>query len=626
MDTTYTVHIFDQILYETNRAAVLENAFDIEISREVSKPCMISFSLPNADAKLDAFHSDSMAIVRPIVDINNVVKVYDGTTVKAIGIIIGPLDKTASPVHIQAIGISTKLSRYRTPANWNIEDTPANVLRALLKKYRFNRITTNDEFDAGAFNQTQREDLGSTDSGEEGGAVLLDFQYGGITPYYTAGDWASATIDMGTGLDAWRRIKFKAIFGDVTSVTFQTRTSADDISYTAWSTAVELLDPNECEIDGFPIASIVQRYIQVKVNFTTSDTEISPCVQALEIQGTYGNILTEGTGFADLPTENIFYNPSYENQFKLMCSLIDEQNFQWEETNAGAINIAEQLGSDLTSQYALHEYRHCEVLEYEEDDSDLVNYLVTLGTGAAGIDQLVVIVEDSQSQNMYGIRMGIYENAIMKTVAGLTTAANAYLAEYAYPKKTLRLRVIDTPDGTWDFAPGDRVKFVSPNRNTNTDLRIAQEVRRYTQKGFEVELTLTNPAPAVKSFSSEYLKRLDAFAASTDAALKHYESGELWTDWIGASDTTWNSINIRMGFTPTNGYVVPLQIVEDVTKYYTQPGTQIEYRVVDVRTGEMAFEYRRTVAGSNQIRVHFLWWAWSRRRTFGSIGLGSLIK
>jgi hypothetical protein len=618
----YRIDIFDQD--ESTRIAVLENAFNITLVREVSKPCQISFNLPEGDSKLDETFTDSQSVSRPVIDIGNVVKIYDeSNNLEAVGIITGPLDKTASPVSVVAVGLSTKLGYYRTPILWNIEDSPANVLRALLKEYNFFRLTSGADFDAGTYDQTQKEQLGGIGAGDQGWMVILAYQSGGVPPHYESGSWASATIDMGTGLTAWRKIKFKAGFDEETTLTFQTRSSPDNIDWTdPWTTAIEIdLWPE----DGYEITSPVQRYIQVKINFATTDTEKTPTIQAVEIQGTYGTILTEGTGFSGLPTENISYNPSYEIQLKLLNALLDEQDFEWEETTAGAINVAAQLGSDKSAQYTFHEYQHCKVLEYEEDDNDLANYIIALGTGT-GLDQLYQVVQDTTSQNRYGKRVNVYESAVEKTGTTLTTAATAYLNDYKDPKRFIRLRLIDTPDGTWDFKAGDTIRFVSPNRPVDISLRIIREVRKFAENGFEVELTLTNPYPAVKSFISEYLKEQSEFAVSADSAIKNFESGDLWTDWIGATDTTWKQLTIALGFTPTDGNIIPIQVLDETTKSYTQPGAQIDYRIRDLRTGEMEFEYRRTASGTTQIRVQFLWTAWSRRRTFGSLGLGGQIE
>lgn len=619
----YTIHIYDQ--NETTRIAVLENAFDITLVRELSKPCRISFILPTNDSKLDETFTDSQSVSRPLIDIANVVKLYDDDgNLESVGIIIGPLDKTANPVRVTAIGLASKLERYRTPILWNVEDSPANVLRAILKKYRYQRLTTNADFDAGSFIQTQR---GGTGSGDEAGAVILGSDGGTppASPYYASGDWTSSVINMVDVPVAWRKIKFACGFDNETSITFQTRSGPVLIpngTWSAWTVAVNI--DSWCE-DGYPITSPVEQYFQVKVNLATANTEKTPRVMSIEVQTTYGNVLTEGTGFATLPTENISYNPSYESQLKLLNTLLTEQDFEWEETTAGVINIAASLGSDKSAQYTFHEYQHCEILEYEEDDSGLINYLVGLGTGA-GLDQLEVVVQDTTSQNRYGTRQGIYEGAVEKVESSLSDAATAYLDEVKDPKKFIRIRVIDTPDGTWDFKAGDTIRLISPNRSVDVSLRIIQEIRKNTANGFEMELTLTNPSPAVKSFVTEYLQEQSDFAVSADSAIKNFEAGDIWTAWIGASDVAWHQIAVQLGFTPSDGHVMPIQVLEDVTGYYTQPGTQIDYRISDLRTGEMEFEYRRTAAGSNQIRIQFLWKSWSRRRTFSSIGLGGQIE
>jgi hypothetical protein len=272
----------------------------------------------------------------------------------------------------------------------------------------------------------------------------------------------------------------------------------------------------------------------------------------------------------------------------------------------------------------------------EDDD------VIGLGSGT-GLDQLTAIAQDVDSIAHYGKRIGIYENAVQTHASDLADATTAHLNEYKSPKRYIRIRVIDTPthpcpsgggDGEWDLEPGDTIRLRSPlgrgrggsaECNLDDNFRIYKAVRHFSSQGYEMELTLTNPYPRGKSFIQEYLEQQQELAVSTDSALKNYDGSDLWTDWIAQDNTLWQSLTIQLGFTPTAGHIVALQVLEYETGYYTHPETQIDYRVKDLRTGEMEIEYRRTEVGLHPIRIHFLWKAWSRRRTFSSIGVGGQI-
>lgn len=657
----YFIEIFDQD--NITRIAQIENAFNIKIIRTISTPLYFSFHLPVIDSKLDETFTDSQGITRPIIDIGNIVKVLintegealifgteklfgDGWIVgkegagssEAVGIITGPLDKNVNPVTVSAVGLASKLGYYITPALWEIEDTPANILRALLKEHRFIRLTTGADWDAGTYTQTQKID--GADAGGQSWYILLGSTgTSPLAPYYSSGDWISTYLNVATDLTAWEKIKFKAGINQEGTLTFQTRTGAvfpPDGTWESWTWPIDI--DASCE-DGYPITSTVQQYIQVKINFATEDDEFSPVVQAIEIQGTYGDILIEGTGFSDLPTDTIPYNPTYENQLNLLNTVLSEtgkdvlegstyvwKDAEWMETSWNAFNVGVPLGIDQTNRYTLHEYQHFEMLEYEEDDSNIVNYVVGLGAGV-GLNQLIQIAQDVDSQKRYGRRVGLFESITEKTGSSLADAATAYLNKYKNPTRSVRIRVIDTPDGTWYFKVGDTIRLISPNRTLDTNLRIVKESRQSTQQTFTAELVLTNPAPAIKSFVSEYLKEQQEFAAHTDSAIKNYESGDLWTDWIHVGDVAWHSVTIQLGFTPTDGHIIPIQVLEETTGYYTQPGKQFDFRICNLRTSEIEFEYRQIEKeGENRVRIQFLWTVWGKRETFSAIGLGGQIE
>jgi len=595
---------------------------DTKISKEVSKPCVITVRIPNIDRILDETYTEG-AVTRYIIDIGNVLRVYRSGNLDAVGYIVGPLNKVNNPVVITAIGLSSKLERYRLPSKLDMLDEPAEVLRALLKEYTFRRLTTVSDFNAGTYSNTELIELGT--EGTDRGAVTLDQISVDPVEYETSGYWESAVIDMGELVTAWRRIKFKAGFGEFQTLTFTTNTSVDNIVWEGW---VALTNIDEWCEDGYPIVSAVGQYIKIRIHFATDDSKISPIVEAIEVQGTLGSIFTEGTGFNTLPTEYISYNTSYANHLNAISTVVDEQEFEWEETTDGKINVFKVIGTDLTDRYGLHEHTHFQMLDYEEDDADLVNYVIALGTGV-GLDQLTALSQDPDSIAKYGKRVGIYENVMQKTGSDLADAAFEYLTEYKNPKRFVRLRVIDTPDGQWDFEPGDTIRILSERCYGGTviddDFRIYKVVRLNGAEGYEVELTLTNPHPRSKSFIEEYLREQQEFALAADSAVKNIDMGDIWTAWINADDTLWHSFTTQLGFTPTEGHVVALQILEDVTLYYSQPEGDIDYRIKDLRTGEMEVEYRRTASGTNRIKIHFLWKAWSRRRTFSSTGLGGQI-
>ena len=95
--------------------------------------------------------------------------------------------------------------------------------------------------------------------------------------YASYGTLTSNIHDAGKKID-WTAIKWNASAPQTTSITLQTRTSDDNMNWSAWSGAYS-------NSAGSAITSPDGRYIQYRANLTTLDSDITPTLYDLSIQG-----------------------------------------------------------------------------------------------------------------------------------------------------------------------------------------------------------------------------------------------------------------------------------------------------------------------------------------------------
>ncbi|MGE3509552.1 MAG: beta strand repeat-containing protein [Vicinamibacterales bacterium] len=104
--------------------------------------------------------------------------------------------------------------------------------------------------------------------------------------YANAGTFESAIIDAGSTLN-WTQATWTAQQPSGTTLTLQTRTSTDGLTFTDWSAPLTL--------SGQAISSAAGRYLQYRVNLTTANPGVSPTLESL----------TLSAGLIPLPTLTI---------------------------------------------------------------------------------------------------------------------------------------------------------------------------------------------------------------------------------------------------------------------------------------------------------------------------------
>ena len=147
--TGYQIQVYDKnwkndIGDDGTLSRTLTHAVSIRIERDLNRPEKITFQVPRKGDDADA------------IDIGKVVRVINGTDVVASGEIVGPLDKTRPFITVTVKGKAILLLYSILPWDFKLEGSTAEAqVRELLKNYRFFRQNTEDQFNAGAFSDTE---------------------------------------------------------------------------------------------------------------------------------------------------------------------------------------------------------------------------------------------------------------------------------------------------------------------------------------------------------------------------------------------------------------------------------------------------------------------------------------
>jgi hypothetical protein len=272
-------------------------------------------------------------------------------------------------------------------------------------------------------------------------------------------------------------------------------------------------------------------------------------------------------------------------------------------------------GTDRRDTYHLIEGYHANIVSYEKDDAELVNYLIATGTGAGG-NAITTIKQDSTSQGAYGLRQRVVGfNA--DTMAELDTEAGNHLSKFKDPRVSMVLDVEQTPDDLQSFAPGDLISvssFLNQNHDGGDiaeDFRIIEETRTATDGGVRVRLRLENkPAEFLDDLGVELGRLSTAVASSIERSQ---------TDLVITPERSDGAIydeDVLLDFTPSEDSVSAVVLaIEDTTAgvFYGPEESATVVRVVGIRVLErtMTIRYERT-SGSNSYKAHILWSASGR--------------
>ena len=283
------------------------------------------------------------------------------------------------------------------------------------------------------------------------------------------------------------------------------------------------------------------------------------------------------------------------------------------------------FGSDRREDFTLIEGVTCSILRLDEDDTEIVNYVIALGQGS-GKNQLAMIWQDAPSQSNYGLRQAVYETE-SQTLVELKGLAQAYLTEFRDPRVSVEIEIVReaaAPERT-DFAPGDLIRIVSQRRTLSSgvtldrSMRIQRETREIIE-GVEI-IRLECQDRRVRMVEALVASVADT-VRDTREAIKGQEAG---SDWVGSyNDDAAHEHTVYLDFTPSGGTAEVLEVkMTSGTQYYTAHSGPVTIETPYVRVGrnKLVYAVQRT-SGTGEYDARIAWQAWGKESGVNRLGKG----
>ena len=563
----YQVQIYDKN-YKTDRgddgtlAGALGQATSISIQHGIESSTRINFEVPRNTT--DAGH----------LEIGRVVRVVDGSDIQASGIIIGPLDKTRPMIPVIALDKSEILNHSITPYEFELEgDTAEAQIRELLKNYRFFRQNTPAEFNAGTLTDTEVLTVAGTgDAGDTYFVTLTETN----EVYAASGTYISepilATHDILGDPDDITRLRYRAELGNDTEITAAFRYSNNaandepdaDSDWSSWSTEYDLTTENTEKLGLTDYAiSADFRWIQVRFSLSTSDTSITPALEAFEIICEYPGEISAGS--IDLPGGKLRKAFSFDSHLDAIRQIVAARDGEMRVNDDYELNIAKRFG--ITAPTETFEVGvNCNVIRYQQNDRNLSTEMWAFGREGEGIAKTFQSSVDDSAIEDYGTRPWLYT----PIATGASEKTQEISDELDLRKQPAIEVVIDELAATPpSVAIGDIVNFEYDARGINTTLRIIGIHVGDPRSGRPRQFTLlsdegffaTEPEPEPE----------DAVSGATGA--------------IDDDDLIdWNPIPPQPVFTDADGNFTG-ELIADIDDYLHNPsGVDITYAIADKST------------------------------------------
>ncbi len=442
-----------------------------------------------------------------------------------------------------------------------------------------------------------------------------------LAPYNTFGQYASPFYDFKTafsGNGEYDRVRLD-IVGDTGTVRMTAATFKSASSDRMFPVSPgEVADPQGVGHDLTALSP--DRYIAVYIDMAPELPLLkdTPVVRWFQIIGRRD---IPGVRAGTFPSGDLEDQLSVAGQslLQVLDGICGAHHLEWRLQVDGTLDVqtipqegyaGSVWGDQRTADCTFVEGIHCAIESYEEDDSNLVNYLVAQGTGGQD-NQIEVVVQDTTSQSDYGLFQKIVQFN-EDTIAGLKVAADDYLATYSSPDKRMTIRVRDTPahDDQFDFEPGDTVRVVSryllghDGETIDETLRIVEDEREEIGGDLSVRLTLNKQRHRM---TADLAAELDGLWQASERSVQRSDSGSFWTP--ERTDGAVYTETILLDFTPTHADADAIELYDATSgNFYSPHGGTTQAEVLDVLYGERKFviRYARTSGSdSYQLRVHW---------------------
>ena len=687
MANEYVIHLYDSD--NGTRAGTVEDFSSLTIVKGISGVESVEIVFPINSASTQKFqHGQVFRVHEPgwVDPTNGSITGKD----HASAIVSGPVDYARGDVvTIRATGMIARLADAYFPDEYLLTGTLQANRTRFVRRFDSRVITAGalpvgpegiegDEIlvfnqpgigGATASNVTISEREATGEDYESGGYVIL-------TDQDSPGTYDSPLMDFTTTVTAWDRLFFDGGWMNRTDgspkeeITYRAA-SVSDIYATPSFTGTTGTEPTDPAGLGEDVSGVsADRFFAVELQFNAfyaTDDQYNPYVDYVMVtaQRAFANFDAASGDWptaVDLERGREVGGMSLIQALSSICEvngyeyrLLDPDSGQGttdhllqvqQIPNTGAIGTV--WGTDRTSRYMIVDGKHCAFERLELDDSNLVNYVEAIGTGA-GRNALRTVVQDIPSQTEYGVRPRRYQTS-KQTLSELLPEARNFLTFFKEPQVMLQVNVRSTPDGTFDFAPGDLIRVLSPMRNFargasmkaleayvlgysglekftlreleglgartlyRENLRIIRETRRVDQEGVSIVLSLENKP---RSIVEQLQQRLRSLEEGTRNSVKALRSGE---DIVGQfSDGDVHTHTIHLDFTPSGSSSHITEIIDEDGNGTTQDGGVVTVKLVNQppRLGQNKIEidFQRTaVAGgyTGEYNLRLQWSAWGR--------------
>ena len=536
-------------------ARTLTHATRISVRRNLNQAERISFSVPRG--------SDDAAAI----EIGRVVRILDGTTIIASGIVVGPLDTTQILIPIVALGKAEILNWQITPHEFQLEsDTAAGQVEELLKNYRFFRQNTESQFNDGTHSDTEVTTV-ANDVNPDQDDIYITLTQNAAEEYAATGTYISQPIlctddSLGDPNDI-TRLRYRAEVGNATDIQVSFRSSnaavgATTHSWGGWSTDYEA-DTQSREKLGITDYSIAAafRWIQVRFTLTTSDDTISPALQAFEVICEYDGEISVGT--LNLDGANYLRNPSFESHLRAIQQIVAARNAELRVNDDYELDISTRFGV-TTPTVTFTVGTNCNVVQYELDDRRLSTELWSVGATGEGITQEFETTASDSAVETYGSRPWLY-SPVSESTADKDQEITDELD--LRDKPTQRVVVDELSATALSIALGDLVNFEYAARSIDTQMRV-------------IEIRQADPRAGTPRQFELVRDEGFFFAASALPAAESGDSGASGAE-VAVDTLSWNPIPPLSVFVDADGNFSG-SVLDSVDDYLNNPsGADITY-------------------------------------------------
>lgn len=318
------------------------------------------------------------------------------------------------------------------------------------------------------------------------GYITLQFDFGQITKYQVL-RWSE---------DAGEQVRIKMQF----------RASTDATSWGAWSEELQSTFPAE---DGVALTGS-ERFAQIRMHLYTDNTSAkdkngvptgyTPVLNGVEVIARRPGPLPEGaieeTAGVLLPayrSENEDKKETYsfnrENALRILQTWCEDFGYEFRVDGQRRLYFGKDLGAKRS--VVLRRTTNMDVKSLGDSADKLANVLHCYGAGD-GPAQIRTVLRDRDSINLYGERIGTFEDSSADTLTKLTESGGKQLAKVAQPEPQFIVHQVPVHDLGEDLQLYDTVTVVDPRSGLVTAARILDEERKLSTSGEDVSFGLNS--------------------------------------------------------------------------------------------------------------------------------------